>query len=93
VSIKEDIIEQYFDEPLMFADGFDDAIKGVVTIFNKVHVCYDYVLCLAILCADGMTPEEAVEFFDFNIAGAYGGDYTPAFFYHPMSSDIEDEGE
>jgi hypothetical protein len=30
---------------------------------------------------DGMTHEEAIEFFDFNIAGAYVGEYTPIYMY------------
>ena len=30
---------------------------------------------------DGMTEEEAVEFFEFNIAGAYVGEYTPIYMY------------
>ena len=30
---------------------------------------------------DGMTPDEAVEFFNFNIECAYVGEYTPIYMY------------
>ena len=30
---------------------------------------------------DGMTEEEAVEFFDFNIECAYVGEFTPIYMY------------
>jgi hypothetical protein len=85
VTTANAIVENYPDEPLLFADGFEDALMGVVTIFNSVHVCYDYAKCIAVLYAQGMTYEEAEEFFSFNVSGAYVGENTPAFFYRPCS--------
>ena len=41
---------------------------------------YDTDKCLAILRErDGMTEEEAEEYFYFNVVGAWVGDYTPCF--------------
>jgi hypothetical protein len=37
---------------------------------------------------DGMTEEEASEFFDFNILGAWVGPHTPLFFWRPPTEDI-----
>lgn len=65
---------------VLVADGFDEAILGVVQIFDEYHVCYDREACLKILQErDGMTREDAVEYFDFNVTGASMGDGTPAF--------------
>lgn len=67
-----------FYEDLIFFDGFDDAIVGVVESYgNPPVVCYDRRLILDILEAD-MDPEDALEYFEFNVAAAYMGETTPA---------------
>jgi hypothetical protein len=65
----------------LFADGFEDALVGMGTVFSKGPIAiYDYEKCAQILMKrDGMTWEEAVEFIDFNVTGAYVGEHTPAF--------------
>ena len=67
------------DEPnLLFADGFDEAIAGVVWDGERTRVVYDTELILELLMGRSeMTYEEAVEYFDFNIAGSHMGEYTP----------------
>jgi hypothetical protein len=76
--ILEELAEM--DPEMLLADGFEEAVIGYVTIFNKTVSLYDRNKCLDILVKrDGMTYEEAVEFFDFNVTGAYVGDLTPAF--------------
>ena len=62
------------------ADGFDEAIVGIVRQFNQpTKVVYDYGKCLKILeKRDGMTLEEAIEYMEFNVVGAYVGEDTPA---------------
>jgi len=78
---KADILaEQYSDVKLLQADGFDDAILGVV--FDNMNaiprLAYSITKCLEILMKrDGMSEEEAVEFFDFNVQGAHMGEKTP----------------
>ena len=71
------ISEEYPD--LLKADGFDEAILGVVQRMGVQAICYDEDKVIEILMKDGMTYEEAVEYFDFNIAGAWVGDSTPFF--------------
>lgn len=67
-------------EELLLADGFDDAIMGLGWQFSKVAVVYDREVCLKVLRdRDGMTEDEAEEFFDFNVLGAYVGEHTPIF--------------
>ena len=44
------------------------------------RIVYDAAACVRILMErDGMTQDEADEFFDFNVAGAYVGEQTPLF--------------
>jgi hypothetical protein len=40
---------------------------------------YDYETVIAVNEADGMTHDEAVEWFLYNQLGAWVGDYTPCF--------------
>ncbi len=62
------------------ADGFDEAIVGVVQCFNKQLLCYSTAKILTIMMErDGMSELEALEYFNFNIVGAYVGAYTPVF--------------
>jgi len=70
------ISEEYPE--LMTADGFDEAILGVVHSMGTMAVCYDQDKIIEILMKD-MSEEEAWEYFDFNIAGAYVGEHTPFF--------------
>ena len=43
-------------------------------------VAYDYEKCISILIdRDDMTREEAEEYMDFNVLGAYMGEGTPVF--------------
>ena len=74
----EDIIESYPDEKFLQADGFDDALLGVVTDFNsEPRLAYSKSLCISNLMNQGMTYEEAMEYFDYNVSGAYVGEKTP----------------
>ena len=79
---RKDIEELYGDdEPdILFADGFDPAISGVVWDGERTRVVYETESILEILTVrDGMTYEEAVEYFDYNIAGSHMGEYTPLY--------------
>ena len=43
-------------------------------------IAYDKDECIAILCRrDGMDYEEALEFFNYNVIGAWVGEKTPLF--------------
>lgn len=78
----EEIIEelQEIDDSLLTADGFDDALIGYVTIYSNTVALYDRDKCIEILIQrDKMSLQEAEEFFDVNVVGAYVGEKTPAF--------------
>ena len=64
-------------EPLK-ADGLDAAIIG--SEYHTQRIVYSIERILVILMErDGMTMEEAQEFFDFNIGGAFVGEMTPLY--------------
>lgn len=68
--------------PALQADGFDEAIIGVVRDLRngQERLVYNRIQCLRVLMVrDGMSYREAGEFFDFNVAGAYMGEGTPLF--------------
>jgi hypothetical protein len=76
--IRDELAE--IDPDLLLMDGFDDCIIGICESFGSVPVvAYDYDRVLANLQASGMTYEEAVEYHEFNQAGAYVGERTPVF--------------
>jgi hypothetical protein len=78
MSIRDELAE--IDPDLLLMDGFDDCIIGICEAFGSVPVvAYDYDKVLANLQASGMTYEEAVEYHEFNQAGAYVGERTPVF--------------
>ena len=66
---------------VLLADGFEGAFIGMCERFGMEPVAaYDRGKCLNILIQrDQMTYEEAEEFFDFNVIGAWAGDLTPVF--------------
>ena len=79
---RKDIKDLYGDdEPgILFADGYDKAIAGVIWDGERTRVVYTTEKILKILMdRDGMTYDEASEFFDFNVAGAHMGVYTPLY--------------
>tara|TARA_Y100001938_G_C8059588_1_gene416394 strand:+ start:1085 stop:1342 length:258 start_codon:yes stop_codon:yes gene_type:complete len=65
----------------MLADGFDDAILGMCVQFgSEPVVAYDFNKCVEIVMErDGMEREEAIDFINFNVVGAYVGLSTPVF--------------
>jgi hypothetical protein len=76
-SSKRDLLlEEYEDSyTILTADGFDDAILGFCE--NSERVIYSVSKCIDILIAGGMSEEDALEYFSFNVSGAYVGENTP----------------
>ncbi len=70
----EQIIESYPEESFLIIDGHDNAIIGVDETTMKL--CYSVNKIIENLM-ENMEEDEAVEYYDFNIAGAYMGEKTP----------------
>ena len=69
-------------EDCLLADGFEEALIGVVDGACRSPVaCYDYAKCIQILMARGMQEEEADEYMEFNVTGAFVGEMTPLFLH------------
>ena len=55
-------------------DGFNDCIVGVS---EKGSVIYEQSLMVSKLMEEDMTPEDAIEYLEFNTWNCYVGDFTP----------------
>lgn len=67
------------DETVLLADGLESAFMGIGRQFTHPVAIYSYKKTLKCLKGMGMTMEDAIEYFDYNIAGAFVGDQTPVF--------------
>jgi hypothetical protein len=77
-----DLSDRYGE--MLVMDGYDDCIAGVCVRHGQEPVIiYDQSKVLARLVEDGMTEDEAEEFHEFNQAGAWVGERTPAFLITP----------
>lgn len=74
-TILNEILENYPDDSFLTADGFNDAVIGLDE--QSMRLVYSVSKCIAILKEEGMTEEDALEHFSFNVSGAYVGDQTP----------------
>ena len=68
-----------YNEDMLFADGFGDALVGIVERANLPTIaCYNKYKCIEILTKD-MNWFEAEEYFYYNVVGSYVGENTPCF--------------
>ena len=83
--IRETMNDLYIfddDEGLLFLTEkeYDEAIVGVTETFDKpTSVVYDANKIIDILIKQGLDVDDALEHFNFNIAGSYVGEKTPVF--------------
>lgn len=71
----QEIVEYYYDEEILKADGFDEAVIGIDE--NSMRLVYSVKLCIEKLVTEGMSMEDAIDYFNFNVSGAYVGEKTP----------------
>ena len=73
-----------FNADALMADGFEEAFLGMAERCSKPALAlYDARKCIAILVEQGMSDDEADEFFRFNTLGAWCGENTPLFLWTP----------
>jgi hypothetical protein len=75
----EEVMEALTEGECLLADGYEAALIGYVQQFNRVLAVYDWDKCIQILMSQGMSWEDAQEFFEFNTLGAWMGEATPVF--------------
>ena len=62
----------------MIWDGFDDAVAGIgYRCGMKPVVVYDRAKCIKVLRDQGLSWEDAEEYFCYNVEGCYVGEMTP----------------
>lgn len=73
------------------ADGFDDCLIGIGLSFGKHGtLVYDQAKVIQKLEEQGMTNEEAFEYYEYNILGACLGDNMPVFVEHLSMKEVEE---
>jgi hypothetical protein len=76
-------------------DGHDNAILGPAMIWRDqaTHevLVYDAEIIRSNLMKDGMTSDEAQEYIEFNIEGAYVGEQTPVIVWTKDEWSYEEE--
>jgi len=75
--LRDDLVDTFDEEELMFADGFDDAILGVCS--SSYRVIYSVEKMIKILMDEGMEYIDAIEHLSFNVVNAYVGEKTPIY--------------
>ena len=80
-TILQKITEDFPDETFLYPTGFEDCVVGLMYA-SKVLVMDSNKIINKIIVEDGLSEEAAIEYFDYNIAGA-GGDGFPIYVYIP----------
>ena len=65
---------------MLLADGFEECLIGIGSRCGQPDIAvYDQAKCIQVLMSQGMSHEEALEYFDFNVLGSWVGEETPIF--------------
>jgi hypothetical protein len=68
----------------LFADGLDEALVGVARRCGQPTLAvYDYEKCVECFVGQGMSHEDAIEWMEFNVVGAWLGEGTPIWLCRP----------
>jgi hypothetical protein len=76
MSMLETIIEQNPEDEFLKADGLDEAIIGYDDQTGRLIYSMSKIIDILII-DDGMTEEDALEHYYYNIHGGYVGEKTP----------------
>ena len=78
---KEETWALLEDEECLVADGFDEAVIGVVYGVEPKAVYSVQKIIDILIEEDEMDIADAIEHFEYNIAGSYLGEKTPIYVY------------
>jgi hypothetical protein len=76
---EADLILKDREESFLLADGLEEAFIGIGYQFHTPIAIYSKSKAIQCLMDKGMDEEQAYEYFDYNVAGAYVGEQTPVF--------------
>jgi hypothetical protein len=80
---------------MLQVDGMSEALLGQMTMAKWEDNPYEVLVYSVdkiieiLIDRDGMTEEEAIEFFEFNIEGAYMGRMTPVYVHRSPDVDVD----
>lgn len=78
----QQIIEAFPDIEFLKADGLDSAVIGFDE--RSERLIYSVSKIMEILMSEGMTDEDALDHYYYNIEGAYVGEKTPIYCFDFM---------
>ena len=70
------ILENWPDEQLVIADGFDEAVVGIDVMGERIIYSVQKVIDILIE-RDGMDEQEAIDWYEYNMQSTYVGEHTP----------------
>jgi len=70
MSKLEEILDNFPDETFTVLDGLDDAVIGVDAYSDHMRLVYSINEIVECFMRDGMTDEEAIDFYEYNTARA-----------------------
>ena len=73
----DDIIRNFPETEFLKADGFDAAVIGLEEKSGKL--IYSARKIIQILIEEGLSEEDALDHYYYNVEGAYVGDLTPIY--------------
>jgi hypothetical protein len=78
-TIEADKLLKEREESAVFADGLEEAFIGIGYQNYSPVAIYSKSKAIQCFIKEGMDEEQALEYFDYNVAGAYVGGATPIF--------------
>lgn len=75
----DELMEALSEAHCLLADGFDEALIGITVSVNPVAAYSKYRMLEILMKRDGMTYEDAIEYLEYNVFGAYVGEKTPVY--------------
>jgi len=76
-----ELLAEIIPEALLLPEEFDDALMGYTDQDETKVAIYSAEKVVEALQQDGLSYEDAYEYYEFNIAGAYMGRNTPLFLH------------
>lgn len=76
---REYLREMHPEVVILEPPDLDRAILGLVDLGDREVLLYSRTKLILCFEEQGMTLAEAVEYFDFNVAGAHMGSHTPIY--------------
>lgn len=70
------ILENWSEEQLTIADGFDEAVIGIDVVGERIIYSVRRVIDI-LIDRDGMSEQEAIDWYEYNMQSTYVGEHTP----------------